>query len=324
MSGAREPRHDMTINSKPLGHFRRPADVVAQVEWEKGAMKMKVAPWELGGHSEMWDMSWFEGAVVSNHKHADAYESFLVTRGSIAFTVEGERILMRPGDMVHIPPHVAHKSEYLEEGTSFLSFFHNVNYFGLQADENTYRKYAPELLKDDAFVSEFWTKHNFIDVNAPPDTESEDGKPYLRRQGESLYTSIDEVGIARMKVAPWESDNVYQVWELVMNTGPLISGHLHRYGWEVFVMIQGAVEFTVGETMQLAKPGDVVLVPPFTPHAMNMLEQDTTCMIYMQNYQFYRAKCEKAILRANEPEKYADPDFMRSLNEQYDSFEYEY
>ena len=32
MSGAREPRHDMTINSKPLGYFRRPTDLVAQVE----------------------------------------------------------------------------------------------------------------------------------------------------------------------------------------------------------------------------------------------------------------------------------------------------
>ena len=323
MSGAREPRHDMTINSKPLGHLRRPDDVMARVEWEKGTMKMKVAPWELGGSSEIWDMSWFEGVAVSYHKHLDAYESFIATSGSIAFTVEGERFAMQPGDMVHVSPHLAHKVEFLEEGTSFLSFFHNVNYFALQADENTYRKYAPELLKDDAFVSEFWAKHNFIDVNPPADTESEDGKPYLRRQGESLFTRTDEVGIARLKVAPWECNDVYQVWELVMNKGPQISGHLHRYGWEVFLITQGAVEFTVGDSMQLAKPGDLVLVPPFTPHAMNMLDQDTTALIFMQNYQFYRAKHEEYILRANEPEKYENPDILRSLREQYDNFEYE-
>ena len=39
MSRACEPRHDMTISSKPLGHLRRPDDVVAQVEWEKGTIK---------------------------------------------------------------------------------------------------------------------------------------------------------------------------------------------------------------------------------------------------------------------------------------------
>ncbi|MBN1315543.1 MAG: cupin domain-containing protein [Anaerolineales bacterium] len=325
MSNVQESRHEMTINYKPFGYLRRPNDAMAHIESEKGTTKMLVAPWELDNHCEVWDISWIKGATVSYHKHLKAHETFLVANGSIAFTLEDKRFVMRPGDMVHITPHMAHGLECLEDGTRVLSFFHNVGNFVYQQDESNLRKYSPELLEDAAFMSEFRARHGFIDADVPLVIDVENGVPNLRRLDEGVHNHQTKNGNHYLKVAPWETNNVYEAWEDHMLKVVEIEGHLHRYGWEVFIIITGRAELTIGEIKHIALPGDVLVVPPFAPHQMYALDDDGfTMLMFMQNYEFYRKRQKERVLEANEPEKYNDPDYFWAFHARHDSHEYNF
>ena len=52
-----------------------------------------------------------------------------------------------------------------------------------------------------------------------------------------------------------------------VDTPPGRGPSLHRHEYEeVFVLHKGEVTFTVGDEERVARPGDIVVVPPGTPH----------------------------------------------------------
>ena len=58
-------------------------------------------------------------AIVPEHEHAHE-QITLVTRGAMAFTLDGETKTLRAGDGVCIPPNVTHKAVILGEETEAI------------------------------------------------------------------------------------------------------------------------------------------------------------------------------------------------------------
>lgn len=58
-----------------------------------------------------------KGAVVPEHSHHNEQIS-MVERGSLRFVLAGVERIMRPGDMLKIPPHVPHSVEALEDSVA--------------------------------------------------------------------------------------------------------------------------------------------------------------------------------------------------------------
>jgi mannose-6-phosphate isomerase-like protein (cupin superfamily) len=55
---------------------------------------------------------------------------------------------------------------------------------------------------------------------------------------------------------------------ILVDTPPGRGPSLHRHRYEeVFVLRAGEVTFTVGDEERVARAGDIVVVPPDTPHA---------------------------------------------------------
>jgi mannose-6-phosphate isomerase-like protein (cupin superfamily) len=54
---------------------------------------------------------------------------------------------------------------------------------------------------------------------------------------------------------------------ILVDTPPGRGPSLHRHRYEeVFVVREGVVTFTVGDRERVARAGDIVVVPPDTPH----------------------------------------------------------
>ena len=58
-----------------------------------------------------------KGAVVPEHSHHNEQIS-MVERGALRFVLAGVEKIMRPGDMLKIPPHVPHSVEALEDSVA--------------------------------------------------------------------------------------------------------------------------------------------------------------------------------------------------------------
>ena len=55
---------------------------------------------------------------------------------------------------------------------------------------------------------------------------------------------------------------------ILVDTPPGRGPSLHRHEYEeVFVLREGEVTFTIGDEERVARAGDIVVVPPDTPHA---------------------------------------------------------
>ncbi len=62
-----------------------------------------------------------KGALVPEHTHPNEQVSYIVT-GAVRFTLGGEVVEVRAGEVLVIPPHLPHSAEALEE-TYDLDFF---------------------------------------------------------------------------------------------------------------------------------------------------------------------------------------------------------
>ncbi len=55
-----------------------------------------------------------QGALVPMHAHASEQMTY-VLQGALKFRVEGEEIIVREGEVIHIPANAAHQAEALED-----------------------------------------------------------------------------------------------------------------------------------------------------------------------------------------------------------------
>ena len=54
------------------------------------------------------------GAVVPQHSHENEQVSYIIS-GALKFILEGRDIVVRGGELLQIPPHVAHAAEAVED-----------------------------------------------------------------------------------------------------------------------------------------------------------------------------------------------------------------
>ena len=69
----------------------------------------------IAGEREMLAQVYLKrGALVPMHSHESEQLSY-VLQGALKFLVGGETIIVREGEVLHIPSHVEHQSEALED-----------------------------------------------------------------------------------------------------------------------------------------------------------------------------------------------------------------
>ena len=82
----------------------------------------------------------------------------------------------------------------------------------------------------------------------------------------------DAFGLIRRTRVPSEATgDAFPIWEEEI---PAVSGpplHVHEREHEVFTLMSGRVRFQVEETEIEATPGDMVVIPPGTPHTFKGL-----------------------------------------------------
>jgi quercetin dioxygenase-like cupin family protein len=74
-----------------------------------------------GRHITLAFLSFEPGFVVPEHDHESEQFSYIAT-GSMRFIIGGEEVVVRAGEVVHIPPHVPHAATALEETTGIDVF----------------------------------------------------------------------------------------------------------------------------------------------------------------------------------------------------------
>ena len=93
-------------------------DAVRLHRWDELALEKvteMISRKVISGEREMLAQSYLKrGAIVPMHAHESEQLTY-VLQGALKFLVNGEEIVVREGEVLHIPAHVDHKAEALED-----------------------------------------------------------------------------------------------------------------------------------------------------------------------------------------------------------------
>jgi mannose-6-phosphate isomerase-like protein (cupin superfamily) len=120
----------------------------------------------------------------------------------------------------------------------------------------------------------------------------------------------------KLKIGKWETNGVKEIWQASVKKGLEVRYDYPHANWELYYVMQGALEVTVlGETF-VAGPDCLVHIPPFHAHSIRVLE-DTELLDYGGETDLLALMEDLDSLKANQPEKLEDGAFMQSFKRKY-------
>jgi quercetin dioxygenase-like cupin family protein len=110
-------------------------------------------------------------------------------------------------------------------------------------------------------------------------------------KGGSSFDRKDEV--SEVKLTSVQSDGRFSVLDEVWHPGFKVPPHFHKEHAEVFYVIAGQVEWTVGGETHLMGPGALVYIPPDTVHSVKVVgDKDYRGLMFYEpggyEYNIYR------------------------------------
>ncbi|GIW85931.1 MAG: hypothetical protein KatS3mg108_0255 [Isosphaeraceae bacterium] len=98
--------------------------------------------------------------------------------------------------------------------------------------------------------------------------QTETSSPIVCRPGEGTRV-VTLAAETTIKVRPDQTAGAYAILEQLIpaDHGPPL--HVHRHETEVFYILEGQFEITLGSQRQAAPPGSLVVAPPDIPHTFH-------------------------------------------------------
>jgi quercetin dioxygenase-like cupin family protein len=151
---------------------RKAGQELERIPSEGVVYNLKVASWESGGVYEVWEMILDKGVDVPYHEHHNSHETFFITKGTVEITLAGNKLVANAGDIVHVPPYMPHGMVFLED-TTFIAFFNNYRFYDAIQERNILKEHNPDVLDDDAFITDFGNRTDSHRVKSPEEVFGE-------------------------------------------------------------------------------------------------------------------------------------------------------
>lgn len=305
------------MSSKYLIRMNDPADWLRT--YDEGTQQVNdfilpIGPYEK---NEMSDTIYHKNASVDYHEHAKGFETFFIRKGRVECVIRGQHFIAEKGDILHIPPYVAHGFVFLEEGTVWRELFQEINMAQGIMNKNRIKGNYDGLYDDPHFRTLYrQAHHNFtrekpVAVEVPRESVRE-----LRMPGFSFSTHHLNGATFRLIVGRWESNGVKEVWEAEVEKGFKVYWDYPNPNDELYYVCNGRVKCNVlGEEFE-AGPDCLIHIPPYTTHRFEALEDSRV----------YDCGCAARLLdlmedwkslKTYQPDKLEDPEFVSEYLRQY-------
>ena len=115
-----------------------------------------------------------------------------------------------------------------------------------------------------------------------------------------------------LTIARYETHGVKEVWEACMKKGLRLEFSTPRFDHRLFWVREGSIKFNIDGTEFIAKPDNLVFVPPY--HTFNFETEEDSNMIDLScPYLLLDLLEELHLLKTKRPEKLADEAYMAEL-----------
>lgn len=223
------------------------------------------------------------GPGTRPHIHRQHADAFYILDGSLFFRIGSEERTLSAGSFVLAPPGLVHWFEFGPEGARHLNIHAPGHYF---AKLSRARRDGVEFDSADG------------DTFPPPD---EDGRPsadavvLAAGEGEHLGTTTIKAAFPEISVLEFE-----------LSPGGGVDPHFHKGHSDSFYVLEGEVEFHVGDWVVEGTVGSYVLAPPHVVHSFRNLSEKPARIFNLHTpggFGEYRGKLEALRSQGIEPDR---------------------
>lgn len=118
----------------------------------------------------------------------------------------------------------------------------------------------------------------------------------------------------RYFVEPYTSHLINEVCEANYYPGNRVPYHEHATGYETFLVDNGSLEMSIRSRRAVLKKGDMVHIPPYTPHSVHALEENSIWRAFHQGLEMTPNMMDERRMRDLYPDKFFDPGFMKETS----------
>lgn len=255
---------------------------------------------------------------IGYHEHQFGCETFFVTNGQIEACVLGKKVLLGPGDILHIQPFMGHAFKPASPGCRLNILFQTMDMANTTARRFRLQDDLPGRYEEAELQSALDVLYGRIPRTFPSAKVVDASEvPAVRKHNMGLTEHVFGDALLRLKVGRWETHGEKEIWEAVLPAGFTLKHSCLRPEPYFFYVTEGSFRFRIRETDDRvcefeAGPQTLVNIPPCYPFEFEALEAgrlfDLDCAILLQDL---LEEIER--LRAQEPEKLSDHAQLETL-----------
>ncbi len=148
------------------------------------------------------------------------------------------------------------------------------------------------------------------DVVVAAEAPGKAGHVFVKRAAvEALKPSA--TSISRVMLSADQTDGRYSIIDEIFKPGMKSFGHMHAYHAETFLVLDGQMKWTVGGETQVLGAGDLVYIPPDTPHFAEVVGDKDVHAIMIYEPGGYEYGLRRRI--ETTPEQRKDPEYRRRM-----------
>lgn len=298
----------MSVNSNQL-YFkphRKYEEGMMETEDVEGKYILKVGVHETRLQNEAWLDIWYGDSEVTQHVHKNACETFYIIDGEVELIVTGGiRTVLKKGDIFHCPPGMGHEFHTIGEHAAWYNLFANLHYWNIVQTEIDMSIHNPDKLKDVPYYRGFISSMNSQKLSPYPPVLTEEDHHWVRKAGEALL-NFAAFGIKfNLKVAPWETNELNEIWEMEIKKGTKIKVSEPFNFWQTYIFEEGSAKCKVGTDNFIAIANDFVQVHPYKPMDIEFIE-DSKVLSWGSGYKLLSALDEVNYIKREDPNKFKD------------------
>ena len=250
------------------------------------------------------------------HFHYRGYETFFIDSGSLYLYINGQKVFVKKGDIVHLQPGQSQGMFFLDD-VKWRGTYHDFEVYPEGRDVMRVKSSMPELADDPALNA--CMPHGFMDSNPmepfltePAPTEQCSAVKNLSRP----HARYDFPGCSmNVLVERWENGGVKELDCAVLEPGFTAEWEQYPSIKELFYVRSGKVKFRIMGQEFVAGDECVVIAPRFAPRSIEVLEHtelyelggQAWWSLFLQNY---------ASIRHYDPARLT-PETLQALKERF-------
>ena len=251
-----------------------------------------------------------------SHEHCRGFETFFIDSGRMYVYLDGVRVIVEEGDILHLQPGQQHAMAQLET-VKFRGFFHDLDAFTFGQRRKDFIKNMPEAEDDPEYLECIQSK-DFIKRERPcyTDVPAETNNSVKNPNRPKAVYKFDGVTV-KIIVPRWEDWGVCECICAEMEPGFTAKWVKYPRSRELYYVRNGKVKFTIFDKEYIATKACLVNIPQNAPHSLVALEKSEVYQVHANTHWFSFLQDYESIKQLF-PERLEDPETLKTLKEKYE------